>query len=400
MKRTVAVICLALLLFLPAGCWNRVELDQRAIVAGLGVDPAGEAGKLKITVQVVNIGEIKAVPQLKGVSQKAVTVYTGTGYTIFDAFRDLSITVGKKLFLSEVGVLVIGEALAREGIDRVLDFYERDHEPDTRDYLLVARGEAKDILETELRTDKIWAYGLSRMVEASTAHSKAPVIEIRDFLKAVEHRTSAPVATVVQVVEPEKKAGEAANGAMGATLPKNLAVAGTAVFRNYQLAGWLDEKETRGMLWVNGQVQSGIIVIPSPETGDKLVTNEIIRARSEIQPEITDGKLTVNVFVQEHGRLGEIQPGALDITQPGAVKELEKSITSVIEDEISAAVKKTRSLNADIFGFGEVVRRKYPEEWRQLKDRWDIIFPTLEVSVAVDAKIHRTGKIAGPTEPK
>lgn len=333
MKRKIALASLVLLLFIATGCWSRVELDKRAIVAGFGVDKAEEEGKMKVTVQVVKPGEIKAAPSAMGGSPKAVAVYTGTGYTFFDTIRNLAMAIGKKLFLTETEIVVVGEELAREGIGKVTDFYGRDPEP-------------------------------------------------------------------CKEKEEGKEEGEGKAGEDKAVLPKEVKVSGTAVFRHYKLTGWLDEKETRGLLWATGKIKSGIIVVPAPESGDKLVALEILRAKGEVKPEITDGNLTITVEVKEEGNLGEEQPDSVDITKPGVLEELEERKKAAIEDEIMAAVFKAQELNADVFGFGEAVRRKYPKQWKQLEDKWDEIFPTLEVNMLVDAKIRRTGKITKPAEPK
>lgn len=65
-----------------------------------------------------------------------------------------------------------------------------------------------------------------------------------------------------------------------------------------------------------------------------------------------------------------------------------------------AAVVRAQELNADIFGFGEEVRRKHPGQWKNMEDKWDELFPGLEVIPEVDAKIRRTGKITKPAQPK
>lgn len=402
MMRKTALACLLLLIFFAAGCWNRVELNRRAIVAGAGMDKAAEEGKIKTTVQIIKPGEVRAAPAGTVVGPKAVALYTVTGYTFFDTARNLAMKAGKKLFWSEAKILVVGEDMAREGIDRATDFYERDHEPSTRIFLLIARGEAKDVLETELEIEKIWAYGIRLLVKAMSAHGKAPLVEIRHFLSAVESKTTAPVATAVQVVRKGKEegGGEENAGVDKAVLPKEVKVSGTAVFRRYKLTGWLDETETRGMLWATGKIKSGIIVVPAPESEDRLVAMEIIRASGKLKPEIKDGNLTVTVEVKEEGNLGEQQPDSIDITKPGVLEELEERKKAVIKDEIIAAVDKAQELNADIFGFGEAVRRKYPGKWKKLEDKWDEIFPLLEVNTLVDAKIRRTGKITRPAQPK
>lgn len=54
-------------------------------------------------------------------------------------------------------------------------------------------------------------------------------------------------------------------------------------------------------------------------------------------------------------------------------------------------------MNADVFGFGEAVRRKYPREWPQYEKMWEELFPVfLDVRLEVDAKIRRTGLITDP----
>lgn len=399
-KTLTLIISLALPFFLASGCWNKVELDQRAIVAGFGLDKAREEGRLKVTVQVAKPGEIKAGAKSEGGAPSAVTVFTGTGYTFFDGLRNLAMVTGKKLFLSEAKILVVGEELARDDIGKATDLYERDAEPSTRNYLLIAKGEAEEVLETEMGLEKIWAYGIGNTVKAMSAHGKAPAIEIADFLEAVESKTTAPVATAVQLVSKGEEKGEIKAEEDKARPPKEIKVSGTAVFRNYKLTGWLDERETRGLLWVTGKIKSGIIVVPAPGDDRRLVAFEIIRAKADIKPEMKDGNLTITVEVEEEGNLGEEQPDSVDVTVPGVLRELEKRKKEAIENEILAAVSRARELNADIFGFGEAVHRKYPGEWKQLEANWDEIYPTLEVNLAVDARIRRTGKITKFAEPR
>jgi len=155
-KRKIVLAALIFLLFFTAGCWNMVELNRRAIVPGFGVDKA-EDGQIKTTVQIIRVGELKSGQGAGPSGPKGMSVYTVTGYTFFDTLRDLAMYVGRKLFLSKAEVIVVGEDLAKEGLDKVIDFYQRDHELGIRDSLLIAKGEAREVMETEYETEKIWA---------------------------------------------------------------------------------------------------------------------------------------------------------------------------------------------------------------------------------------------------
>lgn len=390
MKKTAFYALLFCSILLLPGCWNWVDIEERGIVAALGIDKAVEEGQLEVTAQIIKPGEIKAGGGGGG-GGEAVAVYTGTGYDLFDAVRNLARQTGRKLYFPEMAVLVLGEDLAREGVGSVMDLIVRDHEPGVRTWVLVARGQAKEVLETPIPTEKVWGFGLGKMIKSIRAHSKAPAVNVLDFLKVVESTTTCPVATGILIVGAEKKPEQEA------VAPGKKPVLGeTAVFKEYKMTGWLDEIQTRGMLWIKGEVKSGIIVVPSPKNENKLVALEIIRAASEIKPEISDGRVTVTVKITEEGNIGEVEPDKIDIAKPGFIEAIEARQREVIENEVWAAVARAQELNADVFGFGEAVRRKYPREWPQYEKMWGELFPALDVMVEVEAKIRRTGMVSKP----
>ena len=50
-------------------------------------------------------------------------------------------------------------------------------------------------------------------------------------------------------------------------------------------------------------------------------------------------------------------------------EKIEKAQSEVIRKEIMTAFEKSKELNADIFGFGRMLHKKYKNEWEKLKDR-------------------------------
>ena len=83
-------------------------------------------------------------------------VASNEGETVFDALRGMLAVVDKKLFLSAAQVLILGERLAQDGIEEVLDFFQRDHEVSYLMDVLVAKGATPDeILRMESDIDDI-----------------------------------------------------------------------------------------------------------------------------------------------------------------------------------------------------------------------------------------------------
>jgi spore germination protein KC len=59
---------------------------------------------------------------------------------------------------------------------------------------------------------------------------------------------------------------------------------------------------------------------------------------------------------------------------------------------MKAALEQVQKvMHADIFNFAEVFYRKYPKEWEQAKDKWDEVFPNVEVHIQVASKLLSPG---------
>lgn len=73
-------------------------------------------------------------------------------------------------------------------------------------------------------------------------------------------------------------------------------------------------------------------------------------------------------------------------------RDIEMGIAGEIENKARLALSKAqREYGVDIFDFAGTFRRKYPREWKELKDRWDEVFAGAEVEFAVEAHIRRSG---------
>jgi spore germination protein KC len=393
MNRRIILIILIVLfstLFTTA-CWNRVEVNERAIVAGIGIDKAKEEGKINITVQLIIPARIKGPAQGATRETEAVWVASSTGRTVFDAVRNFTLRSGRRLFWAHSMVIVIGEEIAKEGIDRVVDWFERHPDYYLRSWVLVARGDAKKIMESKPELEMIPAYEIVDIAKGSIATSKVIPLNLKNFIGILsDNNRSAYTAGIEEIVSFEIEKGEKV---------RSFRLASTAVFKGFKLKEWLDAYETRGLLWVTDKVKGGIIIVECPLDPNKLISLEIIRSSSKIKPEIKDGNLIITVEVTEEGIVGETRVPC-DVLLPHAIERLEKEKEELIRREINIVVNKAQELNTDIFGFSEAVYRSLPKEWKKLEGKWDEIFPEIEVKVEVNAKIRRIGLVTKPARPE
>lgn len=377
MKKLVPIYILCLLLStMLTGCWNRRELNTLAIVQALGIDRTKDD-------QICVSAQILKPSQLKGAStqgNKGIWVVSGIGETVFDAVRNASLKGDRKLFFPHNKVIILGEDTAKAGIQPLLDFLGRDHELRKLAYVFIARGDAKDILLGEHEQEKIPGKAIEGLAKTSNINSRVPKRNLKDLIETLNSKTSSSVLPSIKVQEKNE------NG----TLKQVVTLDQTAVFKKDKLIGWLNPTETRGLLWILGEIKSGIIVVKSPKEETKNVSLEIIKASSKITPDITEGKLSLTIEIKEEGNLAE-QMSEVDLTQPDAFAELEKMQDAAIEEEIYTALSKAQEWGVDLFKFGEEFHHKYPHEWPDLEKNWNEEFPKIEVKVEVEAHLRRVG---------
>ncbi|HHV64330.1 MAG TPA: Ger(x)C family spore germination protein [Peptococcaceae bacterium] len=378
-KMIIYIIVCVLILLSISGCWNRRELNTLAILMGMGIDKAQETGKIELTAQVIKPGELK---QEARTGEKAYWNIKKTGSTVFNTIRGFTFESSRKIFLQHSQVLIFGRELAEEGVQNHLDFFIRDHETRLTVDVLVAEGKAADILDVKSEIEKIPANNIANLVEAYGATSQSISVSLDEFIKRLMSKTFSPIAPIIRVNNDGEK--------------QSVFLEGTAVFKRAKMVGELNRIETRGLLWVIDKIRSGIIVINSPD-GEGNVEFEIIRASSKIIPKIENNRISLTVKIKEEGNIGsQNSPGDLELEH---IEYFENEKKSVIKNEVMAAISKAQELNADIFGFGEAIYRKYPKQWKELEENWDKIFPELEVEIIVEARVKRSGVSLKPVIP-
>jgi spore germination protein KC len=315
------------------------------------------------------------------------------GRTIFDAVRELSLLVPKRLFFAQNREVLLGEELARQGLEEVIDFFDRNVQMRKLAYVLVVKGKIEEVIDVPNPHEVCPALRIEAIIRQQQQSSHFPLVKLGDFLGFLATEGQEAYCAVVrvkknptQVLRPRKPFNPAPEPYL------EIKVTGTALFRKDKLVGYLNEHETRGLLWARGEVQGGHLNLPCPAGKGKPVSLNILRSEARMIPEITDdGRLRVTVEIREEADLAETGC-PFDLREPGVVKKLEVLQAEAIEREVMSAVRRAQEYKSDVFGFGAAFHRRYPQEWREIRNLWaEEFFPLVEVKVVVDAKIRRIG---------
>lgn len=388
LKIVFLILIILFFTFSLTGCWDRRELDNLAVVAGIGIDLDEETGNVRLTAQIVKAVEVGS-PQSSGGDRSedgekagAVWVVESTGKTVFEAVRAFTFQSSRKLYFPHNKIIVIGKELAKKGVRPYLNFFIRDHQTRNTVYLAVAEGKAAEVMKVKTELEKIPAFGIARLIESRAVTSQSVEVSLHEFLSLMLSKSSATAASYICLNQEEQE--------------KKVFIRATSIFKGDKFVGIFNKKESRGLLWVLNKVDSGIIVVNGP--GGKEVSLEIMKSSSKIKPKFDKGKLIIQVQISEEANLGE-NFGGINLVTTKMITFLEKQQNKAIEDEIKAALEKAYQYKADVFGFGNAVYRIYPEEWKQLETNWEQIFPGVKVEIKVKTKIREVGMNIKPPVP-
>lgn len=377
------VICFLLMMGL-SGCWNSRELDTLGIVMGMGVDISEkEPDMVQFTAQLVKPGEI-GMAKNGGSGGKAFWNVTSMGETVFAAVREATGKSNRKLYFPHNEIVIFGRDTAEKGIQKYLDFFERDQETRGKVLIAVSDTSAEELLSVKSELGKIPATSLLELIKGYAKEtSQTQAVRLTDYEDNYMSGITSGIMPILKLAE---------NGE-----GKTASVSGTAVFKEDKMVGELNKTEGRGLMWVLGKVKSGIIVVKDSQ-GDP-VSCEIIRATGKIKPILENGKPVMKIFITEEGDIGE-ETGTKDLTELSEVRYLEEQIGEAIRGEVTAALVRARALNADIFGFGGTIKGKYPKQWKDMEKDWDKLFKTLEVELSVEVGLRLIGNITKAYVPE
>jgi spore germination protein KC len=392
MKRIIATVVSILLCgIILAGCWSRKELTDLAFIIAVGLDKTKD-GKYMMIYQVVNPGNVAGATQRGGGSGGVpVSIYKATGNNLVEASRKTSQKVSRIPYYAHTNLVVIGEEVAKEGLDGLFDAMERNSQFRATSMVVIARHHsAEDVLKILTPIDKISANQIIKTLQFSEKMWGETInIHVGDIIRDLSSQGKAPVISGVGI-EGNVRKGKRQLSIQASEPDARLYVDGLAMFKDGKLVGWINGEASRGVLWVLDKIKQTNIT-----TGWKgkkeAISYKVDRSQTSVAAHIKNGKPSVSVHIQTEGDIGEVLV-PLDLNDPKQLLMLKTAIEQAIKREVLDAVERAKEKRTDIFGFGQTVYRSYPHEWRKMAKNWnESYFPYLEVNVKVESFIRRTG---------
>ncbi|WP_134702054.1 Ger(x)C family spore germination protein [Ammoniphilus sp. YIM 78166] len=397
-----SVKCVGILLcFVPllSGCWDRLEIEERAVVLAIAVDeedpeevseesavahlggkvPEEQKRLIRLTVQIAVPGRIPLGPGEGGGggTEKPVWVIDVVGHTVEDAFSNLQQLVSDRLFFGHLRIIVVNEKVARKGLQNLNDALRRNAEVRRAAWMIVSKGKAAELVSLEPELERVPALYLLATMDGSVELGKLPNSFLGVFWSAM---TSKGQEGYLPYVELQKN--------------QSVLISGLAYFKGSKMAGITLPIEIGNYMAIKGINPGGYTVLVEVPGEAGAVMFESTERKSKIEVKMKDGKPHVKVKVHIEGNLIEKSNAQFKVGSSASLHKIESQIGKNAEEAFMKLIKKTQKQGSDIFGFGEHVRGKHPTYWSQHikeKEKWQAMYKEIPVHVQVDISIRRIG---------
>lgn len=380
MKKIKIVLLLLMILSLMTGCWDKVEIEDRAFVMAIGIDSSRQAKNYIVTFQFPNVKQVTSGAGGGGAGGgKPNFSISEVGDTVFSASRHISTRLDKRLFLGHTKAVILGKDVVsnRNKFLEVLDTLDRSYELSRKLRLLVTDGKAQDILLKDYKFDPDIGVYIDDIFKQYNRTSIFPNIDYNKITKSLHDTNGNAIIPVISAGKDELK------------------IAGSAIIKDYKLAGWLSDGENMGYMWLMGFVKGGDITFDMPtKNGEKVkVPFNITNTSMKRQVTEKDGKIIYKVRYDVEGDVTEYSfEKHGDMFNTSALSAMENKANKVIEKMINDSLKKfQKDLRVDMIGVGDYIKKYKPGLWSKVGSNWKDKFPEVIVEPVVSTHIRRIG---------
>ncbi|WP_141224931.1 Ger(x)C family spore germination protein [Paenibacillus sp. yr247] len=398
-NRIKRILVFLLLLPMLTGCWDRLEIEDRAVVLAIAIDeakpgeekessnathiinstPVQKRGLIRTTVQIAVPGRIPLGTGGTGgvpAGQKPVWVLSSVGETIDDSLMNLQQQLADRLFFGHLRIIVVSEAVARKGIQNENDFFRRQPQVRRTVWMVVSKGKASEIIKATPQLERVPTLYLVATLDHAREMGKLPNYFLGVFFSASSAKGQ---EGAVPYLELKKES--------------NIEIAGLAYFKGDKMEGATNALQIGHFMAMKQINPGGYSVLQQMPGSETAVIFQSTHRKAKIITEIKNGKVHVTVMSQIEGDFREKSDEKVSITKEN-IKKLEDKIEKDATIGFEKLIQQTQKDGCDIFGFGEYVRAYQPAYWnREIKSKkqWEEMYKEISVDVKLHVKIRRIG---------
>lgn len=369
------------------GCYNYRELNDLAIVTAISISK--EKDNYNIAVQIVNP---KKDQDTSSSNEPDFIVYKSKGETLQAAFESLVKESPKRMYKTQMQILIIDEKMAKNNIKEVFKYLARD--PEIRNEFNVLIGKSDNILETLTPLDNLSSQNILDSLKASSKYlGNTNLLTFNELLSDYQNEKTEMAIPVIKLTSQKNKDDKNTEKILEkTTTTPAIVLDNISIFKDNKLIGYLSTKETVSYNFINNNIT--LTNIKKDYPNNKYIAYKILKSKSKL--EVTPKKHTITLTIKGNAEINEATYN-IDLSKEKNIKKLEKSLNKRLEKMITSSFNSTRKkYNSDIYGFEDLYYKKDPKYYTKIKKDWDSKeFQKIKLKVKSNIKIVEQGNILG-----
>ncbi|MDM5212441.1 Ger(x)C family spore germination protein [Peribacillus sp. NJ4] len=397
MKINSSILWIAAICLLISGCSNYRELNELGVIIGMGIDNNDDPkNPYKVTYQVINPSGL-AQTSTSGGKGLAVINYTVTAKTILEAYAKASAIIPRESNNSHLSLIIIGEELARNGLDLLFDAIDRGKNQRVSVPIFIARGRTAEYLLGVIEPLEVTPGKniISTTKSEQNEYGSSSEVLLYETISELMSEGKDVALPGIRIRNDSKEAKQISN--FETTAPTYIEAKGLALFRKGKMVRWLDGETARGVQFVTSELKRTEVVIPCSENESATIT--VIRVKSKMKTKINHEKPVIHTNLNVMGEMMQTSCD-LDMSDPKLLKDFERKMENELKKQITRTISIAQKEKSDIFGFGDSLSRTNPDYWRKHKKNWDNLFSDAEISMKINVDIINSGMRMEPYKPK
>lgn len=354
MKKFVLIIITLFILLISSGCYNYKEINDMAIVSSIGIDKDNKNDKYIVSAQIMNSKESEDS------EDSQITVYTKEGDTVHEALRNITLKSPRKLYGNHLSKIVLSEEVAKEGIDNILDIFNRITEVRNEFIItIVKEDKASDVLKVLTTTESIPAeYVKLSLKIADKTSGLTYATKLDEFISLYLKKGIDPVVPVLKIDKKEKK-GTTINNITTTNPISKIVIEDLAVTNKGKLETYLKNEEIIGYNFLRNQIQKMIIPVKCDDENN-YASILILKNKTKSNAEKKDNKYIINFNINSEAIITEYNCKK-DLTDEKVIKELEKDTEKKIKRYIKKSLNKQKETKGKFLGLERIIYLDYPK---------------------------------------
>lgn len=377
------IIAIMLLMMLPmCGCWDKLELEQRAIIDNMVLDineekeneapsdspfSADQPSIIKATFSIL-------IP--RKVDQGGNIDYQRTvkGCDLPQAMQELGGETSRKPFYGQVRLLVLTENLLKKPdiLKGILDNIQRRAEINQQMKVVAITSGGDKLQDVEPKMESSRAEQIKGIL--NNAKNLPDTIEV-PLYRLIYNIRNTNGSAALPIID---------------TMPdgQTYRIEKVLLLKDYQFYKEMEKKHIATYKIDNGLYGTGRKYVMFK---DKLIPFSIHNLSAKKKLDSSDGQLKYTVKVKMEGELEQYYFND-DMFSASILEEIEDAMEKSTEEQLElSTIYFQQDIQHDYLGFGDYTHKYHDDVYKKYKDNWDKAFGDAKITYDVEAKIRRVG---------